>query len=221
MTGTHRTAARIFIVDDHPVMRRGLSQIIEDLDDMQTAGEARGAAEAAKMIPTAEADLVLIDVSLGDGSGLELIKDLKSRDPEMKMLVLSMHDESLFAERAIRAGALGYVNKNEPTETVITAMRQVLTGRIFLSDRVTTQIVERTAASGDRSVPSPIETLSDRELEVFEMIGEGLITKQIAAKLHLSTKTIETYRENIKTKLHLGNSVELMRHAVQWVLEGG
>lgn len=221
MTKTQRKAARIFIVDDHPVMRRGLSQIIEDIDDLETAGEARGAEEALQKMAEVNPDLVLIDVSLGDRSGLELIKDLKVRHPDLKMLVLSMHDESLFAERAVRAGALGYVNKNEPTETVIAAMRHVLEGRIFLSDKVTNQIVQRAASGGHQPVPSPIERLSDRELEVFQMIGEGMITKQIAAKLHLSTKTIETYRENIKTKLNLGNSSELMRHAVQWVLQGG
>jgi DNA-binding NarL/FixJ family response regulator len=221
MPDTQRRAARIFIVDDHPVIRRGLSQIIEDLDDMQAVGEARDADEALGKIAADCPDLVLIDVSLGDRGGIELIKELKSRYPELKMLVLSMHDESLFAERAVRAGALGYVNKNEPTDTLVSAMRQVLADQIFLSPRLTNRIVQRAASGSDQSATSPIESLSDRELEVFEMIGQGMITKQIAAKLNLSTKTIETYRENIKTKLKLGNSSELMRHAVQWVLEGG
>jgi DNA-binding NarL/FixJ family response regulator len=221
MPDTQRPTARIFIVDDHPVIRRGLSQIIEDLDDMQTAGEARDADEALNKIARDQPDLVLIDVSLGDRGGIELIKELKSRYPELKMLVLSMHDESLFAERAVRAGALGYVNKNEPTETLVAAIRQVLTNQIFLSARLTNRIVQRAASGADQQAVSPIESLSDRELEVFEMIGQGMITKQIAARLNLSTKTIETYRENIKTKLNLNNSSELMRHAVQWVLEGG
>ncbi len=211
---------RIFIVDDHPVMRRGLGHVIDSLPDMQLAGEAAQAEEALEKIEQAAPDLVLVDISLGDRSGIELIKELRSRYDSIKILVLSMHDESLYAERSIRAGALGYVHKNAPTESLVEGMRKALAGEIVLSPKIANQMLRR-AARRDQPISSPVETLSDRELEVFALIGEGLITKQIAAQLNLSTKTIETYRENIKAKLDLKNGSELMRNAVQWVLERG
>ncbi|MEX0718440.1 MAG: response regulator transcription factor [Planctomycetaceae bacterium] len=217
---THK--ARIFIVDDHPVMRRGLSQIIDDLDDMKICGDAAEMNDALRRIEELKPDAVVIDISLGDGNGIELIKQIKAVMPDTRMLVCSMHDESLFAERAMRAGALGYVNKTDDTETFLTALRRVLDGKIHLSQRMTDRMLQQVAGGHDENINrSPIERLSDRELEVFEMIGHGLITKQIAAKLHLSPKTVETYRENIKAKLNLRNGSELTRHAVQWVLEQG
>ena len=211
---------RIFIVDDHPVMRRGLGHVIDSLPDMQLAGEAAQAEEALEKIEQAAPDLVLVDISPGGRSGMELIKELRSRHDSIKILVLSMHDESLYAERSIRAGALGYVHKNAPTESLVEGMRKALAGEIVLSPKIANQMLRR-AARRDQPISSPVETLSDRELEVFALIGEGLITKQIAAQLNLSTKTIETYRENIKAKLDLKNGSELMRNAVQWVLERG
>jgi DNA-binding NarL/FixJ family response regulator len=162
-----------------------------------------------------------VDVSLGESNGIELIKEVKTLHPDAKMLVLSMHDELLFAERAVRAGALGYVDKNQPTEVLLEAMRQALAGHVYLSPKMTDRVLHQMAAGNRQPEEDPIHDLSDRELQVFEMIGQGLITKQIAAKLELSTKTVETYRENIKLKLNLKNGTELTRRAVQWVLEQG
>ncbi len=212
---------RILIVDDHPVMRQGLAQIIEDLPDMEVCGEACGFKDAIQQFERLQPDIMTVDISLGDGTGLELIKEIKSRHAEARMLVLSMHDESLFGERVIRAGAAGFVNKNEPTEVLVNAMRHVLAGGIHASPRLTSRLLNQVATTRGSLQRSPIERLTDRELEVFELIGQGQITKQIAARLELSAKTVEKHRENIKAKLNLANSTELTRHAVQWVLESG
>jgi DNA-binding NarL/FixJ family response regulator len=210
---------KVLIVDDHPVVRQGLRLIINNAPEMQVCGEADCMTEAIKVFRAMNPDLVVIDVSLKDCSGIELIKELKAIDPNAKLLVWSMHDESLFAERAVRAGALGFINKEESTDRVLDAMRHVLRGKIYLSEQMTNRMLCRTLGSGEELEHSPIETLSDRELEVFEQIGHGVTTRQIAAKLDLSPKTVETYRENIKAKLNLNNATELTRHAVQWVLE--
>jgi DNA-binding NarL/FixJ family response regulator len=212
---------RVLIVDDHPFMRRGLAQTINDMDEMTVCGEASDKAEGLQKVEELTPDLVVVDISLGDGSGIELIKEIKSRWPNTKMLVSSMHDESLFAERAIRAGALGFVNKGESSETFVEALRKVKDGNIFLSSRMTDYVLNQFVNSPEEPRKSRIDSLSDREIEVFELIGRGMITKQIAAKLELSPKTVETYREHIKMKLNLANGTELTRHAVQWVLEQG
>lgn len=211
--------ARVFIVDDHPFMRRGLAQVIADQMEMEVCGEAASKTEALSLIEEAQPDLVVVDISLEDGNGIELIKDVKARYPEMRMLVSSMHEEGLFAERAVRAGAMGYINKGEPVEQFVEALKRVLAGKIYLSSRMTDRLLNMSVSHNESPVESPYEKLSDRELEVFEMIGNGLGTKQIAAKLQLSRKTVETYREHIKSKLNLANGTELTRHAVQWVLE--
>jgi DNA-binding NarL/FixJ family response regulator len=221
MTAQAIAKAKVFIVDDHPFMRRGLAATISDQEDLEVCGEAAGKSEAMQMIAETEPDLVVIDISLEDGNGIELIKDIKGRWPEMKMLVSSMHEESLFAERAVRAGAMGFINKGEPVEQFVEALRRVASGRIFLSQRMTDRMLNQAISQNDDPPASPYERLSDREMEVFEMIGSGLGTKQIAAKLELSRKTVETYREHIKSKLNLSNGTELTRHAVQWVLERG
>lgn len=213
--------AKILIVDDHPVMRRGLSQVIEDEDDMSVCGEASNIDEGFQKIDERNPDLVIVDISLGEGvNGIELVKDIKARHPELKTLVVSMHDELLYAERALRAGAMGYVNKNEPPNILIAALRRALVGKVFLTERMTDRLLNQVAGNSDSPGGSPVDKLSDRELEVLEMIGRGIATKQIAANLDLSRKTVETYREHIKTKLNLGNAAELTRFAVQWVLEG-
>jgi len=212
---------RVLIVDDHPFMRRGLAQTINDMEDMTVCGEASDKAEGLQKVEELTPDLVTIDISLGDGSGIELIKEIKSRWPNTKMLVSSMHDESLFAERAIRAGALGFVNKGESSEIFMDALRKVKDGNTYLSSRMTDYILNQFVNSPEEPRKSRIDSLSDREIEVFELIGRGMITKQIAAKLELSPKTVETYREHIKMKLNLANGTELTRHAVQWVLEQG
>lgn len=210
---------RIMIVDDHPVVRQGLAQLIAQQPDMEICAEAESVAGAFRTYLTASPDLTVIDLSLSDGSGIELIKEIKARNENARMLVTSMHDESLFAERVLRAGAKGYVSKQEATTNLLDAIRQVLDGRVYLSSSMSDQMLHRMVAGNDVSEQSPIDSLSDRELEVFEMIGQGLTTRQIAAKLDLSPKTVETYRENIKAKLNLANGTALTRHAVQWLLE--
>lgn len=213
--------ARVLIVDDHPFMRRGLAHMIDDLADMEVCAEADGRAAALEMFEQHQPDLTIVDISLGDGSGIELIKEIKLRQHDARILVSSMHEEALFGERAIRAGALGFVNKGEEVETYIKAFRHVLDGRVFLSQKMTDRLLNRIVSNDEDTYQSTVELLSDRELEVFELIGRGFTTKQIAAKLELSRKTIETYREHIKTKLSLQNGTELARQAVQWVLEQG
>ncbi|MEM7810429.1 MAG: response regulator transcription factor [Planctomycetota bacterium] len=210
---------RIMIVDDHPVVREGLCQLITQQPDLEVCSEAESVAGAFRAYMNSTPDLVIIDLSLSDGSGIELIKEIKARNEHARMLVTSMHDETLFAERVLRAGAKGYVSKQEPTTNLLDAIRQVLEGRVYLSSTMSDQMLHRMVAGADISEQSPIDSLSDRELEVFEMIGQGLTTREIATKLDLSPKTVETYRENIKAKLNLANGTALTRHAVQWLLE--
>lgn len=211
--------ARILIVEDHPVMRLGLRNLISDESDLEVCGEAADAATALELVEGRAPDLMLIDVSLRGSSGLELIKQVAARPSPPKMLVISMHDEMLFAERALRAGALGYVNKEEAPDTVIEAIRHALAGKVYLSDRMTDRVLQLLARS-DHELERPAESsLSDRELEVFGHIGRGTGTREIAERLGLSVKTIETYRENIKRKLGLESNTELIRRAVQWVLQ--
>ncbi|QDU49127.1 response regulator [Gimesia panareensis] len=219
MDKTNQGKTRIMIVDDHPIVREGYSRLIEREDNLQVCAEADSKAEALKQIMNDPPDLVIIDISLKDGSGLELIKDIKAQFKQIKMLTVSMHDENLFAERCIRAGALGFVNKQQAPEQLVTAIHRVLSGKVFLSSEITERMICRSIGSENYSEQSPIETLSDRELEVFEQIGLGETTRQIAQKLNLSPKTVETYRENIKHKLNLDNATELIRNAIQWVLE--
>lgn len=209
---------RIFLVDDHPITREGLARLINHEPDMEVCGQANTAAKAVTEIETAKPDLVVVDVSLTTGaSGLELIKDLLVRHPRLRMLALSTHDEALYAERALRAGAKGYVMKQEPTEKVMTAIRQVLDGRIYLSDAMNNRLLHRMTQSGSAPTATEIERLSDRELEVYRLIGQGRGTRQIATELHLSISTVETYRTHIKDKLHLASAPELVRRAVEWV----
>jgi len=210
--------SRILIVDDHPLVRRGLGGLIASEPDLEVVGEAAGATEALELLESLKPDLMVIDISLGDVNGIELIKRIRSKDEETKLLVSSMHDETIYAERALRAGATGYVNKEVATETLVEAIRQVLTGQVYLSSEMTGDLLQRvvTGATGETSA---VDGLSDRELEVFEKIGSGMTTREIAELLNLSVKTIETHREHIKIKLRLRNAAELTRGAVQWVLE--
>jgi DNA-binding NarL/FixJ family response regulator len=215
---TEKRRARILIVDDHPIVRRGLTQLIGSEPDLEVCAEAADAPDAMQKVAETHPDLVIVDISLQSGNGIELIKQIKAYDARVKMLVSSMHEESLYAERSLRAGAMGYVNKEAAPESLIEAIRQVLKGGVYLSGGMTARLLRRVVTGEDVQRYS-VENLSDRELEVFELIGAGLATRQIAAKLHLSIKTIETHRENIKAKLALANSSELARRAVQWVLE--
>lgn len=207
--------AKIIIVDDHPIVRQGLAELINHENDLVVCGQAEGALDAMEVIKDLEPDIVIVDISLKDISGLELIKDIRVRYPQMPVLVLSMHDESLYAERSLRAGAKGYIMKQEATGKVVTAIRKVLMGELYISDRMTARMVDRLV--GGVSESSPINALSDRELEVFDMLGQGHGTRYISEKLHLSIKTIETYRAHIKRKLNLSDATELIQHAVQWV----
>lgn len=209
---------RVLIVDDHPIVRHGLAELIGHEPDLEVCGEAADTTEALHQVEATQPHVVIVDISLKSGHGIDLIEQIKAKDEHIRMLVSSIHDESLFAERALRAGAMGYINKQEATEKVIDAIRQIIRGDIYLSPRMSNRLLH-TVVGGDRLEQNPIEGLSNRELEVFEMIGQGLTTKQIAGKLHLSPKTIETHREKIKMKLNLANSTELSHRAVQWVLE--
>lgn len=210
---------RVLLVDDHPIVRQGLRMMIEQVPGLSVCGEAGGMAQAMKLYRDTTPDVIVTDISLEDGSGIELVKELVAHDKQVRVLVCSMHDETLFAERALQAGAKGYINKNEATDKLIEAVSRVAEGHAYLSERMTDRMLTRQIGTGDGPPKSAIETLSDRELEVFEQIGHGITTRQIAEKLHLSPKTIETYRENIKHKLNLANATELTQHAVQWVLE--
>ncbi|MDG2385579.1 MAG: response regulator transcription factor [Pirellulaceae bacterium] len=216
---TEKQKRRIMLVDDHPLVRHGLSQLINVESDLVVCAEAASGEDALSVVGEIRPDLMVIDIGLKGINGVELIKRIRARQPEVKMLVSSMHDETLYAERALRAGARGYVNKEEAPENVIEAIRQVLDGNVFLSAAMKDRLLNDLIDGGDSSQQSPVETLSDRELEVFTLIGRGLTTREVANRLHLSVKTIETHRDHIRAKMKISSSAELMRHAVQWVLE--
>ncbi|MBN2129439.1 MAG: response regulator transcription factor [Sedimentisphaerales bacterium] len=207
----------VLIVDDHPIVRQGLAQLIDQERDLHVCGQAEDAHEALRAIRTLKPDMVIVDISLKDTSGMELIKDLKVQYADLPILTLSMHDEGVYAERSLRAGARGYIMKQEATEQVITAIRRVLAGDVYVSDTVATRMVSKLARGGGAVSASPLDSLSDRELEVFRLIGEGHGTRQVAEKLHLSVKTIETYRAHIKEKLGFKDANELFRAAIEWV----
>jgi DNA-binding NarL/FixJ family response regulator len=206
---------RILIVDDHPMMREGLRTLISREQDLVVCGEAETAAQALDAVANLKPDLVLVDIALPGPNGIELIKDICVLQHVMLILVISMHDESLYAERVLRAGARGYIMKQESGPTMMQAIRQVLAGRIYVSDKMSARILEYVA--GKRTEASPIERLSDREWEVFQLIGRGKSTVQIAEELHLSPKTVETHRARVKEKLDLRTMPELISFASRWV----
>jgi DNA-binding NarL/FixJ family response regulator len=210
------TKSRLFLVEDHPVTREGFEQLLNFQADLQVCGQAGTAARAITAIDALKPELVIVDISLADSNGLELIKQLKTTMPDLPILVLSMHDESLYAERALRAGARGYVMKQAPTTEVMAAIRCLLKGELYLSERMRSRLVHQHLQGVRRDAKSEVDYLSDRELEVFELIGRGQTTRGIAGKLHVSISTVETHRAHIKDKLKLSNSVELIRHAVEW-----
>ncbi len=210
---------QLLIVDDHPIVRRGLRQLVANHPDLEVCGEASGVAEAFQQIVAKRPDVVVIDLSLASGHGLDLIDQISNHDASIKMLVSSMHDESIYAERVLRCGASGYINKKEAPEKIIDAIRDVLRGEIYVSAHVADQLLRR-VRSGQTADTDPISTLTNRELEVFELIGKGLSMKQIAHKLGISPKTVEAHRDGIKGKLNLRNSLEVTRRALQWSMEG-
>lgn len=215
-----KSRSKILIVDDHPSVREGLALRISLHPDLEVCGEADSENEAYELVKDLRPDLVLVDISLRSGHGLDLIKRIKSLDAEVRMLVISGFQESLYAERAVRAGALGYLNKQESNEKMIEAIRTVLSGEYFLSSEMKRRLISQ-AVKASGATKSPIEQLTDRELQVFRMIGEGLSSSTIANRLFLSIHTIDSHRENIKRKLSINSAAELSRAAVQWLLENG
>lgn len=213
------TPARILIVDDHPIVRQGYSLLIASQPDLRVCGEAASTAEAIARLGTALPHLIIVDVRLKDSDGMDLIKQVRLERPNVKILVVSALDEDLFADRVLQAGALGFINKQEATENLIRGIRAVLRGEVYLSERMTKRLLKRNVGTGVEEATSPMDRLSNRELQVFRLIGQGLSTKRIAVEMNLSPKTVERYRENIKSKLQLQNSMELVRTATQWVLE--
>jgi DNA-binding NarL/FixJ family response regulator len=211
-----KTKSKVLLVDDHPIVRKGLGQLINQEPGLEICGEAEDAPQALKAIGMLKPHIVVLDLLLKGTNGLELLKVLKTRFPKIPVLVLSMYDESLYAERALRAGAKGYLMKQEGTEKVICAIRKILSGEVCVSENLASQMLSRIAEGKEEGERSPIERLSDRELEVFQSIGNGLTTRQIAEKLSISIKTVESYREHLKEKLKLKNGTELVRHAVQF-----
>jgi DNA-binding NarL/FixJ family response regulator len=211
---------KVLIVDDHPAVREALAIRIANIPDLQVCGEAADLADALKLVAEVKPDLAVIDISLKTGDGLDLIKRIKARDETVRILVWSMHSESLYAERALRAGAQGYITKEQATGQIVEAIRQVLDGKVYLSQGMTEKLLQRTVGEGGASLGhSPVEALSDRELEVLRLIGKGVKTAEIANQLHLSIKTVETYRDRIRQKLGLSDGTNLIRFATQWVLE--
>jgi DNA-binding NarL/FixJ family response regulator len=208
---------RILIVDDHPMMRNGLAQLIDHEPDLKVGAEADSASQAVAAVEKQKFDLALLDISLPDKNGLELIKDLRVLRPELPLLVVSMHDEMVYAERVLRAGARGYIMKQEGGQNFLQAIRQVLDGQIFVSDKMSARILETFSARQNGNSISPVRRLSDREFEVFQLVGQGIINRDIAERLHLSIRTIEVHPVNIKEKLHLQTAMELVRYATRWM----
>jgi DNA-binding NarL/FixJ family response regulator len=214
--------ARVLIVDDHPAVREALGLRIGRQDDLQVCGEAADMNEALRLVARTEPDVAVVDISLKTANGIDLIKRIKDRNQHVRILVWSMHSESLYAERALRAGALGYINKDQATDKIVEAIRRVLAGKVWLSETMAERMLQRNVGSGGQEATrSPLDALADRELEVFRLIGQGVKTAEIAERLHLSVKTVETYRDRIRQKLDLDDGTKLAHYATQWVLENG
>ena len=214
---TKIAARRILIVDDHPMMRIGLAQLIDNEPDLKVVAEADTAGQAIDLVAKQKFDLALLDISLPDKNGLELIKDLRVLRPELPILVVSMHDEMIYAERVLRAGGRGYIMKQAGGQKFLTAIRQVLAGQMFVSENMSARILEIYSGRQPDNSGSPVQKLSDREFEVFQLIGKGVGTRTIAETLHLSIKTVEVHRAHIKEKLEIKTAPDLVRCAVRWI----
>ncbi len=212
--------ARVMIVDDHPIMRHGMAQLIDAQDDLTVCSWAGTATEALTAISGDQPELALLDISLPDRNGLELLKDIRVLHPEVKVLMVSMHDESLYAERALRAGARGYIMKEEAADKLIEAIHTILAGRIYVSGEMSARIIEMFSGNKGDSQSAPLSRLSDRELEVFEEIGRGKATREVAGMLGISARTVDAHRAHLKKKLGLKDGSELVRYAVRWVETG-
>lgn len=228
MTATARMSPlvkkhRILLIDDHPIVRQGLALLIDREADLHVCGEAEQASSAMHAIATLRPDLVVLDISLSGPDGLDVLKEIRSRTGSLPVLILSMHDETIYAERALRAGANGYIMKQEATEKVLVAIRKILKGEVYLSERLTSAMLNHYVHGATTVKNSPLLSLTDRELEIFRLIGEGHATRQIADELHLSVKTVESHQAHIKEKLALRSARELVQHAIEWTvnLSGG
>jgi DNA-binding NarL/FixJ family response regulator len=219
MSGNEKN--HILIVEDHPIFRMGLRELINQEADMSVCGEAESVQEARKLLSQAHPDLVVLDLSLKDSSGFDLIQDIRTRSgSKIPVLVLSMHDESLHAQRCLKAGARGYIMKQEATGSVVKAIRRILKGYLYVSEKVSSRLLETVISHPDARHENPLDHLTNRELEIFQMIGQGLHTGEIAERLHLSVKTVGTYRERIKAKLGFSHGMDMVRYAVLWVGQG-
>jgi DNA-binding NarL/FixJ family response regulator len=207
---------KIIIVDDHPIVREGFAKLINSEEEFEVVGTAEDANSALSMIQEVKPDVAMVDLSLKESSGIELIKDLQNICPEVRILVVSLHDEEIYAERVLRAGAKGFIMKAEAVDDIITAVKKVSKGEIYLSNRMQSKMIEIMASGKRKESVNPLDILSDRELEVFQRIGNGMKTRNIAEQLHLSPKTIETYKSHLKIKLQLKDGVELIQRAVEW-----
>lgn len=208
---------KVLIVDDHPITRQGMRMLIDQQPDFTVCGEADNAAYAMELATRLKPDLAIVDITLRTANGIELTKNLKAHSPDLLILIVSMHDEELFAERALRAGAKGYLMKHEASDQVTSALRRIVSGDIYVSERVQARMLSRMVNNRTGEVVSPVESLSDREMEVFQLLGNGYSTRQIAERLNLSVKTIDSYREHLKLKLNLESGADLIRYAIQWV----
>jgi len=208
--------SKVFVVDDHPIVRQGLALLINRESDLTVSGEAEDAQTAMQAVIAARPDILVVDISLNGPDGLDLLKEIRMRYPDLPVLILSMHDESIYAERALRAGAQGYIMKQEATEKVLVALRRILSHEIYVSERIANRMLQRYIGSRSVGGPRSIADLTDRELEVFRLIGEGHSTRQIAEELHISVKTVESYQAHIKEKLSLRSARELVQHAIKW-----
>lgn len=213
--------AKVLIVDDHPITRGGLTMLVDRESDLEICGEACDIDDALQLIESTSPDIAVVDISLETGNGIELVKEIKARFPKVRMLVWSMYDESLYADRALKAGASGYINKKNARETIVAAIRTILAGNVYLSPEYSDKVLNRLGQGKSVELKSPADALSDRELETFTLIGHGMKTAEIAKRMDLTTKTIETYRSRIKEKLQLNHAGELSQIAFQWVLENG
>lgn len=216
-TGQGKQTHGVFIVDDHPVVRQGVAMTLGHESDLELVGEAASAAEALAAIEKTCPDVAIVDLTLKDSNGLDLVKDIRIRFPDIRVLVLSMRDESFYAERCLRAGARGYVSKDEGPRRLVEAIRQVLRGEIAVSEHMASSLMARIVPGAIDEDQSSIQSLTDRELEVFELIGQGLATREIARRLHISPKTVDSHREHIKAKLQVDTASDLLKHAIQWM----
>lgn len=217
-TGVAAKKSRVFVVDDHPIVRQGLAMLVNQEPDLTVCGEAEDAQTAMQAVMATKPDILVLDISLNGPDGLDLLKNVRMRLPNLPVLVLSMHDESIYAERALRAGAQGYIMKQEATDKVLVALRRILGREIYVSERIANRMLQHYIGNSAAGKPSSIADLSDRELEVFRLIGEGHSTRRIAEELHISIKTVESYQAHIKDKLSLHSARELVQHAIQWTI---